>query len=240
MTHIEAIERYIRVDKTGFRHTIAHYEWPPSSHDSAPPSSAASRRARSPFERATSPHTHCAPHCSQPNVYLRPVWAGSRAAMCAGRLLLMHEECMLPGAASGGQRGAQHVAVSVTWLDGAMREGRRRPPLLRLGVCVSIEHVCPIPPNLPNHTELDKTLCAKMSLVRLRVDVQTTAYREILGYVTDTLHSCGRWLPRRQRQLGQLGHGVEGVPRSQGRRAGASPAQSSAWGRSHWHAFFGM
>ena len=39
-------------------------------------------------------------------------------------------------------------------------------------VCVSIEHVCPTPADLPNHTEFDETLCAKMSLPRLRVDVQ--------------------------------------------------------------------
>jgi len=43
---------------------------------------------------------------------------------------------MPPGAASGGQQGAQRAAASVTRLEAAMREGRRRPPLSRRSVAV--------------------------------------------------------------------------------------------------------
>ena len=54
-------------------------------------------------------------------MYLRPVWAGRRGAMCPGRLLLVYEERMPPGAASGGQQGAQRADASVR-LEGALCE----------------------------------------------------------------------------------------------------------------------
>ena len=41
--------------------------------------------------------------------------------MCAGRLVLMYEERMPPGAASGGQQGAQRADTSVR-LEGALCE----------------------------------------------------------------------------------------------------------------------
>ena len=56
-----------------------------------------------------------------PDVYPRPVCAEKNAVMSTARFLLIYEELVPPGAASGGQQGAQRADASVR-LEGALCE----------------------------------------------------------------------------------------------------------------------